>query len=126
MIAALFPAILIGGVLLLLRGLRGRAIDDHPICRRCGFDLIGKDAASTRCSECGSELTLAGAIRAGHRKRRWGLLISGIVLIVLCAPPAAMMIAVNLGARWQSYKPAWWLALEIGPADDAGRRDALV
>src|SRR5690606_32468555 len=38
----------LAGATALLLGLRGRRIDTHPICRRCGFDLIGQaPAAST-------------------------------------------------------------------------------
>ena len=27
------------GVFLVVRGWRGRRIDDHPLCRKCGYDL---------------------------------------------------------------------------------------
>ncbi|MCC6679040.1 MAG: hypothetical protein IT436_18090 [Phycisphaerales bacterium] len=29
------------GIALIGLGLRGRKIDDHPICRKCRFDLVG-------------------------------------------------------------------------------------
>jgi cytochrome c-type biogenesis protein CcmH/NrfF len=38
--------LLLLGVLLVVRGMRGRAVDDHPICRRCGFDLFGRPEGS--------------------------------------------------------------------------------
>ena len=60
----LFPL----GLALLLLGVRGRRIDDHPICRRCGFDLFGLPAGSERCSECGAEVRRRRAIRIGRRK----------------------------------------------------------
>jgi len=34
------------GLALLLFGLRGRRVGDHPHCWRCGFDLFGKPAES--------------------------------------------------------------------------------
>ena len=34
----------------------GRRADDHPYCRRCRFDLFGKPADATVCSECGADL----------------------------------------------------------------------
>jgi len=27
---------------LILRGLRGVRVGDHPVCRKCGFDLFGR------------------------------------------------------------------------------------
>lgn len=42
-------------VVLLRRGLRGRAIDDHPVCRACGFDLFNLPSDRAACPECGSE-----------------------------------------------------------------------
>ncbi len=46
---------------------RGRRVDDHPICRKCGFDLIGKPESSAVCSECGTDLTGVRAVRVGRR-----------------------------------------------------------
>jgi hypothetical protein len=43
----------IGGAVTLRAGLRGRQIDNHPLCRRCGFDLTGRLAHSAKCAECG-------------------------------------------------------------------------
>ena len=38
----ILPALLlVAGIVLTVRGLRGRRVDDHPHCRKCGFDLIG-------------------------------------------------------------------------------------
>jgi hypothetical protein len=51
MVGLLPLLLLVLGVLLIVRGLRGRAVDDHPICRRCGFDLTGRPEGVTICSE---------------------------------------------------------------------------
>lgn len=40
---------------LLIRGWRGKRIDDHPLCRACGFDLSGNSDAKS-CPECGAAL----------------------------------------------------------------------
>jgi hypothetical protein len=63
------------GLILLILGLRGRRVDDHPICRKCGFDLFGKPEGSTICSECSADLTYPHAIprpavRRGDALRR--------------------------------------------------------
>src|SRR3982751_3540492 len=57
----------------LLYALRGRRVDDHPICRRCGFDVFGRPEGSSTCSECGADLARRRAIRVGRRERRRGL-----------------------------------------------------
>ena len=42
LIAAVVLAMLFGllAALLIRRGKRGRIVNDHPICRACGFDLF--------------------------------------------------------------------------------------
>ena len=64
---------LLAGAVLLVIGLRGRRVGDHPVCRRCGFDLFGNPAAA-RCPECGADLGVSGAVRTGHLRRRRGAL----------------------------------------------------
>jgi hypothetical protein len=36
------PAAAFAAAALLVFALRGRRVDDHPLCRKCGFDLFGK------------------------------------------------------------------------------------
>jgi tRNA(Ile2) C34 agmatinyltransferase TiaS len=62
LLAILPLGLIVVGISALVRGLRGRRIDDHPLCRRCGFDLTGKPETSTRCPECGSDLRRPRAI----------------------------------------------------------------
>jgi hypothetical protein len=83
-------AILAIGAALLALGLRGRIIDDHPHCRRCGFDLVGlsrpADASQAWvCPECGRDLNAAKSIRIGTRIRRRGLIVSGSAILLLLA-----------------------------------------
>src|SRR3954466_13422186 len=68
------------GFFLLWQGLRGSYSDDHPHCRKCGYDLYGLASGSRLCPECGAELRRRGAIRIGVPRRRWGL----VVVAALC------------------------------------------
>jgi len=49
---------------------RGRRIDDHPLCHRCGFDLFNLPDSVTNCPECGNLFRQPRATRIGHRPRR--------------------------------------------------------
>lgn len=49
---------------------RGKRVDDHPLCRSCGYDLVGQGllTSESRCPECGRSVALRSAIRIGHRR----------------------------------------------------------
>lgn len=116
------PLVLLG-VWLIRAGLRGRRINDHPICRRCRFDLVGltgpaPDSRPDRCPECGAPLTGTArrarrAIIDGERRKRWRTVAIGTVLLF-----------AGLGTGfWLTYKPlakfpwtTWapdWLLVEM-------------
>ncbi|MEM6854243.1 MAG: hypothetical protein AAF593_07525 [Planctomycetota bacterium] len=119
--AAGFPWFIVGvfvigfvpGVCLLIVGRRGRRIDDHPVCRGCGFDLVGTvepiPDKYPKCPECGTRREP----RLGNRKRRGKLIVAGIVL---------MFLSVGVGGVWgygrfdaahvAQYKPMWLLRWE--------------
>lgn len=126
MIALLFALLL--GLTALLLGRRGRRIDTHPICRRCGYDLHGLDKPRV-CPECGGELTHRRAMRVGNRRRRpvvaWAgvllMLVSGVGLGVVGYERAA-------GIDWMSNKPVWVLRWEIdyrGPSASAAALEEM-
>jgi hypothetical protein len=100
--------LLVVGVVFLALGWRGRTIDNHPICRKCGFDLFGLDAA-VRCPECGNELS-ARAIRLGHRAvRRWPLGIGVVFLLPSLLILAAVAVLFIRKTDIETIKPVWWL-----------------
>ena len=55
---------LVGSGMVIL-GLRKRYVGDHPHCRKCGFDLFGRNESSVVCSECGADLNARKAIVIG-------------------------------------------------------------
>src|SRR5262249_24577926 len=114
------------GVFLILRGLRGRRVDDHPICRRCGFDLVGRPQGSDRCPECGADLNRPHGIRDGRRVRRTGMLATGTFLtgmILAFAGVGAWMALSDTDLR--QYAPAWYLRREASGNDPKSRDAAL-
>jgi hypothetical protein len=115
----LVAAGLLIGLTLIAMGLRGRRINDHPICRGCGFDLIGVVPAISVCPECGRDATGSGAIRHGQRRRRPGLIVLGFAIVALSAGSSlirtssiAPAVAMVLPGSWllhlgELLPPAW-------------------
>jgi hypothetical protein len=100
---------LAGGATLLLLGLRGRLVDDHPHCRQCGFDLVGLWGSTSNCPECGSGLG-HGKVIHGMRQRRPRFIVVGALLLAICAG----ISGVRSWARarsfdWNTVKPTMWL-----------------
>lgn len=85
LIAATFFAVMFGLVsLVLIRvGKRGRLVNDHPICRSCGFDLFNLPTDRERCPECGAELKKPKAVLPGRREPYAGRLYTGYVILLL-------------------------------------------
>ncbi|HEX8322816.1 MAG TPA: hypothetical protein VF595_02780 [Tepidisphaeraceae bacterium] len=127
-VLALLAAVTVGcvGVWLLRVGLRGRRIDDHPLCRRCGFDLTGHPETTPVCGECGADLAARNAIRVGHRSRRTGsLLAGGVAVAAALAVLSVVGISLFANVDWQRLKPLAWLMHNAVDTDPATRRLAL-
>ena len=110
---AIIGLLVIVGVALLAIGLRGRRTDDHPLCRRCGYDLTAGDTAG-RCPECGADLSRRRTLQIGHRSRRPVLIVVGTVLQAPCLLIAGVGIWVHSrGIDPTPYKPVWWLRADL-------------
>ena len=113
----LAAAAAVAGLVLAAIGLRGRRVDAHPHCRRCGYDLAGTPDA-TVCTECGRDLTAERAVRHGTRARRGRLVTAGAMLLL---PTLALLAAVGYGVvagvDWQRHKPQAWLRWDARSAD---------
>src|SRR5688500_1493721 len=112
--------------LLLLFALRGQRVDDHPICRRCGFDLFGKPLGCTVCSECGADLARPHAVRRGRRERRSRLLAGAAPVLAVCLAWRGLLAwGTARGGDWNRHKPGAWLVREARGRDLDARDAAL-
>lgn len=119
---------LAAGAALLTFGLRGRRVNDHPICRRCGFDLIGRQdlGGDAVCTECGADLKRRRAMAPGLRRRRPAAAATGGVLLAAAVVGGgALGWAAATSFDWNTVKPVWLLAREGRSVDDEARQAAL-
>ncbi len=118
------------GIALLIWCFRGKRIGDHPVCRRCDFDLTGLPKESGRCPECGADLSRTRAIRIGHRHRR-PVLATLATLMILPVPGGVGAVGWLLatGRDLSQYEPASLLrfsALHLNAAaSDAALRELM-
>ena len=115
------------GFALTVVGLRARRVDDHPLCRRCRFDLTGRPTtAERRCPECGADLARPRAVVVGHRRRSVATLGIGLALLV-----ATLGVAGALGWRraervdWLRYATIDYLLRRAMSVDPSRRSPAL-
>jgi len=110
------------GVVLLLWAVRGRKIDDHPRCRKCGYNLHALDRMDTPCPECGACVSSPRTIRIGSRKRRLKALALAIVLLVVTAPILSVKSYLAYsGTTWIEHAPYSVLRWQAKNADPAQR-----
>jgi hypothetical protein len=123
---ALLFMVSLGGLLLLI-GIRGRRLNDHPICRQCAFDLIGVYPSLERCPECGAPLNAPSAIRTGGRRLRTGPLAAGSLLLMVGLVATGMFSAAAIGLYdSKSLKPGWLLLRELRMTGTVDARDELI
>lgn len=118
LITILFIGLAALGIVLLLRGWRGKRVDNHPWCRKCRFDLNGVWPGAAKCPECGVNLERIDAVELGQRHRRPILAGLGIVMLLCCAGWLGLGVWRAAGLiRWADYKPDWWLVREACSGD---------
>src|SRR3954449_10067266 len=118
---------LVMSALLVLIGLRGRRVNDHPICRRCGFDLFGKPAESTVCSECGADLNHRRAVWVGQREPRAWLLRTALPVLAISVGWSGLLgWDAARKTDWNRHKPVWWLMRDVDGRAGPTRNAALV
>lgn len=75
---------------------RGKRVLAAPSCRACGYDVSMRPADSTRCSECGADLTAPRAIQTHAYRRRWWAIA-----------PLLLALAVGIVALQASRRFQW-------------------
>lgn len=114
------------GLLLFLHGVIGRRIDDHPHCRKCGFDLFGRWPDIKNCPECGRELSGKEAVRNGTRRRNGWVIATGLLFVLLAAPLLSMRFTGNLTySQIYHLAPFWFVRMEAESHDFLRSNDAL-
>lgn len=127
MLVAALICLLFGiGGLLMAAGWRGRRLDDHPWCVKCGHDLFGAAAESSRCAECGADITRRWSTRRGHFRKRPPLIVFG-ALLLLASGSILGSKAWSWGraTEWEHHKPMWWLMQSVRSDSYAAREAAL-
>jgi|GEM_PF-6955927 hypothetical protein len=113
LIAAVLSA---AGLLLAWHGWRGTRVNDHPICRRCGFDLVGRVLSGPErniCPECGADLMVHKAVQQGQRERRRWTIAAGCLLLAVGLGLAGLKTIDRLANfNWNTVKPVWLLVYE--------------
>lgn len=109
------------GAVLAVLGWWGRRLDEHPVCGKCAFDLVGSPRPLSQCPECGAVLDLPGAVRLGNRARRPMLAMTGVGLVL----PAAVLLIGAATLDVNAYKPLWLLRHEARATASAGAEAAL-
>lgn len=126
MYLALTLLLLLAGALVLTLGLRGRRVDDHPLCRGCGFDLEGVYPQRNICPECGRELDAAKDVRIGHRRaNRSAVALGSALTLFALAGAGAWIWGAATGFNWNTIKPTPLLVIETR-GGDADRVDAAL
>jgi hypothetical protein len=113
------------GLMMLVAGLRGRRLNDHPVCKWCRFDLEGVYPECVTCPECGAGLKRDGAVRLGVRRRMPVFILAGALLAAVpVAPFGAVAWALLTGTNIDTYKPLGILLWEARHSDRS-RVDAI-
>ncbi len=120
MLVGVAGVVALAGLALICRGLWPRRSGSKLFCRRCGYNLAGTDltTSAARCPECGSALTSQQAIVIGVRRRRWGRVGVGLMLVLVGGTP---VVLAGIGRLYQvnyyQYAPLGYVLYEAESGD---------
>ena len=117
------------GAVLVVFAWQGRRVDRVARCRKCSYALVGSAAAvegkgAVACPECGRGIARRRDWRLGLRKKRWVVLLVGVVLML----PAVGRYVLASTAGPVAGRPSWRLVVDLSVSGTMGRseRRALV
>jgi hypothetical protein len=113
----LFPVAILAAVF----GWRGRRVGSQPMCRKCGFNLSGKAASTSRCGECGSDLTHERSVEFGELRRRWVLFTAGAITLIFLGSSWGLSVLTS----HLDHAPFKLIVWRANSADEAVRGHAL-
>lgn len=113
------------GVVLTWWGRRGKPIDEHPVCSKCRFDLVGRPPQSNQCPECGADLQSSRAIAIGNRKPRQPPIIIGGCIVLLALSMFAAWGWTRVNDLQEADKPTWLVLVDSRSDNEDFRLSAL-
>ncbi len=130
-VIVMLGAMLLAGLAMLVRGVGGKRLNNHPHCMKCDFDLVGlygrtADRRATHCPECGADLTGRHAVYVGRRERRAGLMVMGVLCV--CVPVGLLMtwgVGAVANVSMVSQYPDWLLVWSIEHGTPRRQADEL-
>lgn len=121
---------MIVGVVLVVVGLKGRRINDHPVCKQCHFDLLGTYPEVVTCPECGAGLKRDNAVLQGARSKMPIVVTVGAIMVLTpLVPVGAVAYAVLTGSDVNAIKPLGmilWEARRAEPTQAAKLADEIM
>jgi predicted RNA-binding Zn-ribbon protein involved in translation (DUF1610 family) len=90
-----------------------RKVDDHPYCRACGFDLMGRVPAPSSCPQCGAALSEPKSIRIGQNEPSRALQFLGLLLMVPLLGFVGLLVASWNGVNLEQYVPTPMLVSQL-------------
>ncbi|HYE18153.1 MAG TPA: hypothetical protein VEA69_06900 [Tepidisphaeraceae bacterium] len=110
----------------LRRAWRGRRVGDHPVCRRCEYDLYGVPGVAV-CPECGADVGGPGAVVAGGARRRRPRVALAAAVALVGLVVGLVLTWREAGRAWEvdANRPTWWLVGRLADARPAERDRAF-